>query len=223
VAFGLCRLPVLCAVRALFVQALQALPRKVVCVFTPCLALSACANCQCFALCVRCLSRPYRPCRARLFASLRRALLCQFVPIASALRCACVVLAGLTGPAAQGCLLLCAAPCFVGLCQLLVLRAVRALLSRPYRPCRARLFASLRRALLCRFVPIASALLCVCVVCAGLTGPAAQGCLRLYAVPCFAIALELACCNCAIVLLCEHRVVWKHNGLYFKPASCAGV
>ena len=37
-AFGLCRLPVLCAVRALFVQALQALPRKVVCVFTPCLA-----------------------------------------------------------------------------------------------------------------------------------------------------------------------------------------
>jgi len=32
--------------------------------------------CQCFALCVRCLCRPYRPCCARLFASLRRALLC---------------------------------------------------------------------------------------------------------------------------------------------------
>jgi len=32
-------LPVLCAVRALLVQALPALPRKIVCVFMPCLAL----------------------------------------------------------------------------------------------------------------------------------------------------------------------------------------
>jgi hypothetical protein len=223
VAFGLCRLPVLCAVRALFVQALQALPRKVVCVFTPCLALSVCANCQCFALCVRCLCRPYRPCRARLFASLRRALLCRLVPIASASRCACVVEQALQAlPRKVVCVF---APCLAlsvcADCQCFAL-CVRCL-CRPYRPCRARLFASLRRALLCRFVPIASALRCACVVCAGLTVPAAQGCLRLYAVPCFAIALELACCNCAIVLLCEHRVVWKHNGLYFKPASCAGV
>jgi len=37
----------------------------------------------------------------------------------------------------------------------------------------------------------ASALRCACVACAGLTGPAAQDCLRLYAVPCFVAGLAI--------------------------------
>jgi len=66
------------------------------------------------------------------------------VPIASALRCADVC-AGLTGPAAQGCLRLYAVPCFVGVCRLPVLRAVRALFVQA--------FQALPRKVVCVFTP----------------------------------------------------------------------